>query len=314
MDARNGRERVNKWNCSSPSSEVKYRYASHEQLVRTLRAQLAMARHLLKTRAVPPDRSIHAARKCLKRSRAVLRLLRPSLGERRYHVANRTLRDAAAPLSAVRDARVLLDTLKALRRHLPRTARAAASGLWGVFEQERRDARRAWSGRDFRLTASYRALNTLARGTQRWPKDSSDPRAACTAVVHTYRKMCSAFALVRRRPTDLNLHEWRKQTKYLLYELQVLCPRKNKYLIKLNHGSCQLAKHLGDDHDLAVLRRRACQNLHLLGPVGVQRAFIDEIDYRRARLQSTSWVEGKRVCAQKPHQLTIRFRRDSTHD
>jgi hypothetical protein len=55
------------------------------------------------------DSDIHEARKVLKKARASLRLIRPGLKDRTYRLENNALRDAARPLSALRDAKVLLD-------------------------------------------------------------------------------------------------------------------------------------------------------------------------------------------------------------
>src|SRR5258708_16068593 len=77
------------------------------------------------------DRRIHDIRTRLKHCRALLRLLRKSLGEDTYRRENARLRDAARPLVAVRDAAVLVQALDDLcprssaRTMLCRSIRAA---------------------------------------------------------------------------------------------------------------------------------------------------------------------------------------------
>src|SRR5215510_15173660 len=63
------------------------------------------------------DAAVHSARKQLKKARADLRLLRKALGPQRYAYENMAIRDVARPLTAVRDARVLMDTLERLVEH-----------------------------------------------------------------------------------------------------------------------------------------------------------------------------------------------------
>ena len=58
--------------------------------------------------------NVHGARKQLKRARATLRLLRPTLGDELYRRENTVARDAARPLSMARDHEVLSDTLDGL--------------------------------------------------------------------------------------------------------------------------------------------------------------------------------------------------------
>src|SRR5262249_11482283 len=68
--------------------------------------------HLVKARV--SDEDVHRARRSLKKARAALRLMRPGITDAQYRGLNATLRDAARPLSQVRDSKVLLDTLRGL--------------------------------------------------------------------------------------------------------------------------------------------------------------------------------------------------------
>src|SRR5919108_3500582 len=63
------------------------------------------------------DEVVHEARKSLKKIRAVLRLVRPAIGDKTYRQENTCFRDAARPLTEVRDARILIETLDKLADH-----------------------------------------------------------------------------------------------------------------------------------------------------------------------------------------------------
>src|SRR5262249_40905727 len=54
--------------------------------------------------------------------------------------------------------------------------------------------------------------------------------------------------------TTENLHEWRKQGKYLWHQLQLLEPVWPETMKELADQSHHLTQLLGDNHDLAVLR------------------------------------------------------------
>src|SRR5438105_7921575 len=60
------------------------------------------------------DEVVHEIRKRFKRVRAVLRLVRDELGENVYRQENACARDAARPLTEVRDAMVLIEALDKL--------------------------------------------------------------------------------------------------------------------------------------------------------------------------------------------------------
>src|SRR5262249_53506969 len=63
------------------------------------------------------DEAVHEARKCFKKIRAVLRLVRPVIGEKSYREENICFRDAGRPLTEVRDAKIFIETLDQLAEH-----------------------------------------------------------------------------------------------------------------------------------------------------------------------------------------------------
>src|SRR5262245_2995118 len=89
-----------------------------------LQAQVTTALDHLQ-RAEPSDQDVHATRKCIKKTRASLRLLRDVIPVETYRRENETLRDAARPLSATRDAKILIDALDSLVEKEAVDARAA---------------------------------------------------------------------------------------------------------------------------------------------------------------------------------------------
>ncbi len=94
---------------SAPEPEV--RRTAHEQLLSS-RDQVQCALTL----TTPPDEqeeAVHQARKALKKTRALLRLVRPSLGME-YAGLNQRLREIARALSPTRDAQVASKTLRRL--------------------------------------------------------------------------------------------------------------------------------------------------------------------------------------------------------
>src|SRR5262249_21269392 len=63
------------------------------------------------------DEAVHEARKSFKKVCAVLRLVRPVIGEAVFRAENACFRDAARPLTEVRDAKILVETLDGLTEH-----------------------------------------------------------------------------------------------------------------------------------------------------------------------------------------------------
>src|SRR5207249_4922754 len=84
------------------------------------------------------DESIHSARKRFKKIRAALRLVRDDLGDDVYRRENHCFRDAAQPLTQIRDATVLRDALDKLLDYFSRQVRHATfQGVRDALEARR---------------------------------------------------------------------------------------------------------------------------------------------------------------------------------
>jgi CHAD domain-containing protein len=248
------------------------------------------------------DTEIHAQRKSLKRCRALLRILRPALGEARFRRENRTLRDVGRALAGVRDARVLAGTLSSLVERASLEP-AALEPLTSTLAAEL-DLARAVPGRAARLLALARELRACARRLRSAPLEGRDWHALAAGHAAVYRRGRRAFARARRRPTPARLHEWRKQVKNYWHALEPLVATTPglKGLLRDVH---RLADRLGDDHDLALLRERLAD-----GGIGgrTRREAVARLDDRRAALEAEAFALGERLYGARTRRLRPRFR------
>jgi hypothetical protein len=133
-----------------------------------------------------------------------------------------------------------------------------------------------------------------------------------------YRKGRKAFTGARKSGTDARLHEWRKQVKYLLNQVELVREFGVRHLAKSRRQAERLDELLGTDHDLAVLKNKirgfmAAGKLHKPdgGPGGtpdrVPNAASDAlektVDRRRSALQKKARKLGSRLFAAKRHLL-----------
>jgi len=134
-----------------------------------------------------------SARKSLKKARASLRLPRPALRDSDYRQENTSLRDAARPLSAARDAKVLPNTLRRLAHHY----RKPVSALNVKLKQEAlhidrtelaHSRRQRWaksSTRRNRKTSHAASPNT---GTSGAPEPHSQASRLSSSAVYSVRR------------------------------------------------------------------------------------------------------------------------------
>ena len=116
----------------------------------------------------------------------------------------------------------------------------------------------------------------------------------------TYKKGHQAAKIALRKPTTPHLHEWRKQTKYLRYQLELLRPP----LLKTLRRQCKkLAQRLGDDHDLAMLSQWIA-GTHIISRKDSRR-LLPRIRRRRREIQKDALRLGKAAYDKKPSKLFI---------
>jgi len=256
----------------------------------------------------PTDPAVHAARKELKKARATLRLLRDVLGTSTYKKENAALRDAARPLSELRDGQVLLDALSSLVEH-----RGAPTSRWPLEKFERVLSRRRAELRESileqpgSLEGACKILRAARSRSEHWHVGRHGWSVLGPGLKRTYSQGRRAFARAQDRGGDECLHEWRKQTQYFRNQLQLFEPLGIGRLATLMQKTRELVEYLGDDHDLAVLSERAMAARGDFPSVTTHRAFIALIERRRAKLREKALRAGRRVYEEPPAAFTARL-------
>ena len=271
----------------------------------TAREQLEEGAAVLRDeQADDPVGAVHQARKNVKKSRALLRLVRSELDDETYRRENRSLRDAARTVAHVRDADVMVETAEAVQEHFAgRLPANAFEDLRSALTKQADDAR---SGLDGRLGEDLTAaLEASAARVEDWPLDGAGWSTARKGAARAYARGRKAFAVADADPTTENLHEWRKRVKDLWYHERLL---KNAWPAVLEAQADEahtLSDLLGDEHDMAVLAERLDDD----PPTKHADASLGLIDERRAELLAQIRALGRRVYAEKPKAFARRIRR-----
>ena len=253
--------------------------------------ELAAAIARLRGEEGGPDQRVHAARKSIKRVRALLRLLRSSMRKERFAADNAALRDAARGLSAARDAAVAISTFDLLVP-VPDPLLTAVR-----LDLVARSGDRGATPDDATLHAAADALATLrprlveGLGVLDWDVVAAGLGASYAGGRAAMR---AAFADLH----DEAFHGWRKRAKDLWYQAQVLegsCPPQ---LRALTEQLAELGDQLGEDHDLAVLAAAAAAS----------PALGERLNARHTQLRRAAWQLGRRIYAERPRAFLRRMR------
>jgi CHAD domain-containing protein len=250
------------------------------------------------------DANIHDARKQLKKSRAALRLLRDAIGEAAYRRANTALRDTARPLGVARDSKLLVATLDELvERYEPATRSLKLDNFRCVLHQEKTSARHVITAASAKR--QRKVMREVNARSQRWNIKADDWEVLGGGLRRIYRDGRKLMKAARSRHSE-DLHDWRKQVKYLWHQLQILQPAWPGPLGELAGQTHKLADHLGDDHDLALLRAKVTSHRDAFEGKDYD-ALVAVLDRRRKRLQDKAFKLGARIFEEKPRRFVRRI-------
>lgn len=263
----------------------------------------------------PETDAIGEVRKCFKKVRAALRVVRAELGDERYRQENWCFRDAARPLTQVRDAGILVETAEKLGQQFPKEIGVGTFTKLheALLANQREVTRRVIEEENAFAKVREVATCALARLPD-WKLTRDGWAALETGLRRVYRAGHRALARAAEGPSVPNLHEWRKQTKYLWHQLQLIEPALTGFERQLVDKTHRLSDLLGEDHDLAVLRATLAADPLAYGGHHVLKGVLVLIDRRRQELQQQAFALGREVHGDPPPMFTSRIKASMDHE
>ena len=253
-----------------------------------------------------PGEAIHEARKDVKKIRSALRLIREEIGDDVWRRENDHYREVARGLSGFRDAEILVDALDGLSERFGPEAEGRFDALREQLENENRAAHddgsveRAMVEAAAGLTAGRGRIDSLPLDGDGW--DLIGP-----GLNRTYRRGRKRLRAVEEEASVTNLHELRKRVKDLWYQVRLIKDADPQLLGALADHAHDLSDHLGDDHDLALLRDTVQRRGAVFTEPAHKRHLLEEIDQRRGELQFAAISLAERTYADKPKRLSKRL-------
>jgi CHAD domain-containing protein len=250
--------------------------------------------------------AVHEARKDIKKIRSALRLVRDQIGDDLWQRENQHYRECARQLSGFRDAEVLVAALDGLAERFGDSARDRVDRLRNELDRENRAAHD--DGSIERSTAS--AAAQLERGRPRidlLPLEGDGWDLLAPGIHRSYRRGRKRLRTVEEEATVENLHELRKRVKDLWYQLRLIRDADPGMIGSLADHAHDLSDHLGDDHDLALLREEVQRRSAAFADAADQRHLLEEIDHRRGELQFAAISLGERIYSEKPKRFIRRL-------
>ena len=240
---------------------MSYRFEAGEKISEGLKRiaseQCEMAIEKLKAQGVSRDEAIHDARVCFKKIRAVLRLAKSEISKETYKQENIYYRDAGRRLSAVRDTAAVIETIDKL------TERYAGQLSADPFEKYRaaflKSNRKRQSEKKKALSEVRRTMKAARQRIDVWPISGNKFPIIGKGLKKVYKDGRLNFVNAYDQADAESFHEWRKQVKYLLYDVRIIKPVWKSVLGGMADELKKLAGHLSDMHDLFILRQKVSE-------------------------------------------------------
>jgi CHAD domain-containing protein len=240
----------------SSSFSVKPKESFQKGISRIVRRQLKRAAALLRNSDELQGEAVHDVRKRIKRTRAVLRLIREELGSRAYHRQNAALRGAGRSLSDVRNSKVMLDALAKLEeREGQRITRGLFDAMASSLKSNLEETQAALKQDSAALKSLRRVIRKVRRRVDDWNLPKRGAKCVRCGLTRAHDLVVSAFEAAEGERSVEKLHELRKRTQYFYHQLQLF--QQIDTVRELAERWHAFAQYLGDDHDLAMLRSEA---------------------------------------------------------
>ncbi len=250
--------------------------------------------------APPTTHAVHEARKHIKKSRAILRLIRKDVRGIGPNADGR-LRTSGRSLSTLRDASAMLATARGLCKGHGKGVTSAACRLVSVDLAEHETSMKRRYRR--RVKSALRGLRSISRSTKQLRLKGSGKAVLKRGVKRAYeRAQREMRACSRTAPSTF--HEWRKRLKALSYHLRLLSAREPGFRRPAAQLK-QLEDQLGREHNLQVLRdyvaRRSAR-----GHQRTVRRLTALAESRQEELRRATLRAGARLLADTPKAFVRR--------
>lgn len=238
----------------APKAEPKPDIAARV-LAAALRDIVASGRKAVATPEISDSEAVHDLRKALKSWRAIMRLIRPTIGDE-AEAMRVEARNLARGIAAARDGQAAQDAVADLRTEpegdlpgVPARAQAAidqrlaalraSAEAVGLTPARREEIARLWDGADAAI--------------ERWPLARFDIEESARQLAASYRRVCKAFPENWATVSPEVLHKVRQRVVEHRYQMDLAEPLWPKVMRAWISEAQRLRDRLGAHHDLVIL-------------------------------------------------------------
>jgi CHAD domain-containing protein len=251
--------------------------------------------------------SIHELRKNIKKMRGIIRLIRHEIGHDRYHELNDKYRHIAQQVAVLRDDTSQIELLESMQKNVDDDSihQTILKAIRQV-ERKRKDAFTQFYDSNRHYTVCYEILS-MKEEIQKLEFDGNPDSFILKSLKRIHGRARSAMEVSGFLKIDEIYHYWRKQVKYLMYQLMILnlaWPSYFKvYIGELN----KLSNLLGKLHDLNLFNEHLHEEKLIKLNSQQKRLMLKYIYQRRAVLKKRIEKTGEKLFSESSEAFSLRI-------
>jgi len=209
---------------------------------------------LLNQSVVPDENTVHDVRVLMKKARSVVRLIAPQMDTEFIGRERQALREVGRIMCSWRDISVLRKALKNLKKRNPDIfLKLADNEKINSLIKKPESSEELPVEEKNNLGQIVEILNKTGYRIRFEPMNKLDPHLLIKSLETTYICVVNNYMICRNNPKAANLHEFRKRTKDLLYQLWFFRPLNPPVVKALEKKLDLLTQNLGKFNDLSQL-------------------------------------------------------------
>ena len=273
------------------------------------RHHLAAAAEQLEEQRIGLDSAVHQARKHLKRTRALIRLVERA-DPKRLKPVRQSLSEAARGLSEVRDATALVECARGLSSYL--AGRQAADMAHSLVEavERRRDLLGLEMPAAARLTDPVIAACKQAQaelGKASYGKSDEAAEVLATGRANNLRKARETLKVCHHGGEPEAFHDLRKCAQATVFQAGFLSSAWPFAMAAEAAEAKSLTDILGHEHDIEVLNILLHSEPHLFGAIPDRDRLAELLMERRAALRHEAMTIAEKLYEASPRDEVKRF-------
>ncbi len=273
-----------------------------QEYIRLIREQISYAIAVLKDSKTDIEKSIHEARKSIKKIRALLKCVQFAIKRADYRRENRYMRDIKNLLSDIRESYVLVESWHYCKTKSRKIDKEMYEAFKMKLEKQKKKIINGYkeSGKLNQIIIVYDIARVRLSNID---FIKSDYKSLIKGIKKTYRKGNQLVKKCAKNSNSLELHELRKVVKYLWYQINTFQNFWPELIGVYTKSFEEISDLLGKEHDLFEL----AYYLNEYGTLKEKKSILPIVLSQSDKIKSGFYKQTMLLFSEKPKFFIKKF-------